>query len=69
MEFELKGKEFIQLNQLLKNLSLVGSGGEAKIRITDGEALVNGEEEFQIRKKVRAGDTVEFNGNKISVKG
>ncbi len=68
MEFELKGKEFIQLNQLLKNLSLVGSGGEAKIRITDGEALVNGEEEFQIRKKVRAGDTVEFNGNKISVK-
>lgn len=68
MEFELKGKEFIQLNQLLKNLSLVGSGGEAKIRITDGEALVNGEEEFQIRKKVRAGDTVEFNGKHISVK-
>ncbi len=68
MEFELKGKEFIQLNQLLKNLSLVGSGGEAKIRITDGEVLVNGEEELQIRKKVRAGDTVEFNGNKISVK-
>ncbi len=68
MEFELKGKEFIQLNQLLKNLSLVGSGGEAKIRITDGEALVNGEEEYQIRKKIRAGDTVEFDGNNISVK-
>ncbi len=68
MEFELKGKEFIQLNQLLKNLSLVGSGGEAKIRITDGEALVNGEEEYQIRKKVRAGDTVEFDGNHISVR-
>lgn len=68
MQFELKGKEFIQLNQLLKNLSLVGSGGEAKIRITEGEALVNGEEELQIRKKVRAGDTVEFDGQKILVK-
>tara|TARA_R110002096_G_scaffold411579_1_gene611731 strand:- start:419 stop:628 length:210 start_codon:yes stop_codon:yes gene_type:complete len=68
MQFELKGKEFIQLNQLLKNLSLVGSGGEAKIRISVGEASVNGEEELQIRKKVRAGDTVEFDGQKISVK-
>ncbi len=68
MEFELEGREFIQLNQLLKNLSLVGSGGEAKIRITDGEALVNGEEEYQVRKKVRAGDVVEFDGTRIEIK-
>lgn len=68
MEFELLGREYIQLNQLLKNLSLVGSGGEAKIRITEGEVAVNGETEVQIRKKVRAGDQVDYNGQTIEVK-
>lgn len=67
MDFKLDGKEFIQLNQLLKNMSLVGSGGEAKIRITEGEALYNGEVELQIRKKVREGDTVIFSGVEIKV--
>jgi ribosome-associated protein len=67
MEFELMGREYIQLNQLLKNLSLVGTGGEAKIRITEGEVSVNGQEELQIRKKLRAGDVVEYNGEKINI--
>lgn len=35
--------EFIKLDALLKFANLVSSGGEAKIRIAEGEVLVNGE--------------------------
>lgn len=68
MEFELNGQEYIELNRLLKNLSLVGTGGEAKIRITEGEILVNGDVETQVRKKLRSGDVVDFNGMEIVIK-
>ena len=34
--------EFIKLDALLKFANLVSSGGEAKIRIAEGEVLVNG---------------------------
>lgn len=67
MTFELKNQEYIQLNDLLKLLSLVGTGGEAKIRILEGEVLYNGNVELQVRKKVRSGDVVEFSGEKIFV--
>lgn len=68
MEFTLDGQEYIELNRLLKMLSLVGTGGEAKIRISEGEALLNGEVETQVRKKLRAGDVVEFAGDQIEIK-
>ncbi len=68
MIFELNGQEYIQLNDLLKLLSLVGTGGEAKIRIQEGEALFNGKVELQVRKKIRSGDVVEFSGVRIEVK-
>ena len=35
--------EFIKLDALLKFANLVSSGGEAKIRIAEGEGLVNAE--------------------------
>ncbi len=60
--------EFITLDNLLKLLRLVGSGGEAHVVITEGLVRFNGELEFQKRKKVRAGDTVEFNSQTIEVK-
>ncbi len=62
--FSLDGKEFIDLSSLLKILTLVGSGGEAKIRIVNGEAMLNGEVETRRKKKLRPGDVVEF-GEKI----
>lgn len=66
--FELQGKEYIELNKLLKIHNLVGSGGEAKVRIREeGEAKVNGEIETQVRKKLRAGDRVEFGGEVILI--
>ena len=66
-KFDLKAYEFIPLNDLLKVLHLVGTGGEANIRITNGEVLVNGEVDTRKRKKLRAGDVVEFDGKKIEI--
>lgn len=65
--FHLKQQEYIELNKLLKIKNLVSSGGEAKIRIRSGEAIVNGEVEWQVRKKIKAGDEVNFGGETIQV--
>jgi len=67
-EFELTDHEFIELNKLLKFMGLVGTGGEANNFIVGGEVIVNGAVEIQKRKKLRAGDKVEFMGEVIVVK-
>lgn len=67
MEFSLKGQEYIQLNDLLKTLGLVGTGGEAKIRILTEEVFLNGELCNVIRKKLRDGDVVQFGEVEILV--
>ena len=68
MEFELNGKEFIELNKLLKILSLVESGGQANMFITEGQVTVDGEVETAKRKKMRAGAVIHFMENEITVK-
>lgn len=68
MEFELIDHEYIQLNQLLKLLGMVESGGEANQRIVEGEVKVNKVVEYQKRKKLRAGDIVNFNRQIIIIK-
>lgn len=66
--FKLKeDEEFIQLNDLLKTLSWVASGGEAKTAIIEGRVMVNGEVETRIRRKMRSGDTFEFEQEKGKV--
>ena len=67
MEFKLQDHDHIPLNNLLKLLNLVETGGEANIRITDREVKVNGEIETQKRKKLRPGDVVEFQKKKITI--
>lgn len=57
--FELKG-EYIRLDDLLKNVGVVNTGGHAKIIIQDGEVKVNGEICTMRGKKLRSGDTAEF---------
>ena len=52
--------EFIKLQDLLKFANLVSTGGEAKIRILEGEVTVNG-------KKIRPGDIVVFDGEELTV--
>lgn len=62
-KFKLKqGEEYIELNNLLKILNWVASGGEGKTAIREGKVSVNGEVESRIRKKMRSGDTVSFDG-------
>lgn len=59
--------EFIKLQDLLKLASLVGTGGEAKIVIQEGDVSVNGEVCTMRGKKIRPGDTVAFDGKELTV--
>ena len=59
--------EFIKLDALLKFANLVSSGGEAKLRIADGEVLVNGETCTMRGRKIRPGDTVSLDGVTLKV--
>ena len=52
--------EFIKLQDLLKLANLVGTGGEAKIVIQEGEVCVNGEVCTMRGKKLHPGDEVTF---------
>ncbi|HIY38110.1 MAG TPA: RNA-binding S4 domain-containing protein [Candidatus Agathobaculum merdigallinarum] len=59
--------EFIKLDALLKFANLVASGGEAKIRIAEGEVQVNGDICTQRGRKLRPGDTVTLDGETVSI--
>ena len=59
--------EVIKLDALLKFANLVSSGGEAKIRIAEGEVLVNGEICTMRGKKIRSGDVVEAGEYRLTV--
>ncbi len=48
----------IRLDQFLKLVGLVKSGGEAKHLIQDGQVLLNGEVETRRSKKLHPGDVV-----------
>jgi ribosome-associated protein len=65
--FKLTKGEYIQLNDLLKVTGLVGTGGEAKLRILDDEVKVNGVLEKAIRKKIKVADKVYYAGFVITV--
>jgi ribosome-associated protein len=58
-EFQLKA-EYIRLDDLLKNVSVVNTGGHAKIVIQNGEVKVNGEVCTMRGKKLRKGDNAEY---------
>ncbi|TBR17447.1 RNA-binding S4 domain-containing protein [bacterium] len=66
MDFQLKS-EFIELDNILKVSRLVASGAEARQCIQSGSIKVNGEVETRIRRKLRAGDSVEFGQHIIRV--
>lgn len=65
-EIKITG-EFIKLDALLKFANVVSSGGEAKIRIAEGEVQVNGEPCTMRGKKIRVGDTVVLGGEQIVI--
>ena len=65
-EFQLKN-EYIPLCDLLKIMGLCETGGHAKTIISEGEVSVNGEIELRKRCKIRAGQTVQFQGQEIQI--
>jgi ribosome-associated protein len=59
--------EFIRLDAFLKLVDAVQSGGHAKIVVQEGEVKVNNEICTQRGKKLRPGDSVEFNNTIYNV--
>lgn len=59
--------EFIKLQDLMKFANMVGSGGEAKNLILDGQVKVGGEVCLMRGKKIRPGDVVSFDGRELTV--
>ena len=59
--------EYIKLQDLLKLADAVATGGEAKIRVQEGEVLVNGETCTQRGRKIRPGDRVDYHGLTLGV--
>ncbi len=57
----------IRLDDFLKLAGVTATGGQAKLLIQAGEVLVNGEVETRRRRKLVAGDIVEFDGEQIEV--
>lgn len=56
----LINREPVELFKILKFEGLVPSGGEAKVVIAQGLVSVNGHVETRKRKKMVAGDKIEF---------
>lgn len=59
--------EFIKLDALLKYAGLCETGGEAKELVQGGAVKLNGEVCTMRGKKLRPGDTVQFQGQEILV--
>lgn len=60
-------RRFIELNAFLKINLLASTGGQAKNVIRSGDVLVNGVPETRNRRKLYAGDVVEYSGKKLVV--
>lgn len=62
-------EDFIKLGQAIKAANLVENGVEAKMVIQDGRVKVNGEVDTRRGRKLVDGDVVEYNGEKITIRG
>jgi ribosome-associated protein len=60
-------REPIELYKILKLAEMVQSGGEAKFVISEGLVRVNDAVETRKRKKISAGDKIEFAGRTILI--
>lgn len=64
--FKIKG-EYIELAKLLKSTGLCSTGGMAKIVTAEGRVKVDDQTELRKRRKIRKGQTVEFEGNIVEI--
>lgn len=59
--------EPVELYKILKFEGMVATGGEARLVISEGQVQVNGKIETRKRKKIVAGDTIEFGQETIRI--
>ncbi len=65
---EVKIKDsYIKLNQFLKFTGLISTGGEVKYFIEDNNITLNGEEVFELRKKIYVGDKLVINNDEYKI--
>lgn len=57
----------MKLDQYLKWQGLVGTGGEAKLRIQQGDVRVNGVIETRRGRQLSSGDAVAIDGREVIV--
>ena len=65
IEFDLEEHDYIELHNLLKVTGLCDSGGIAKLLIADGQVSVDDVVELRKRCKIRRGQIVKLNDQKI----
>ncbi len=66
LEVVLKG-EFVELNQLLKLVSICDSGGAGKVLVASGAVSVDGNVELRKTCKIHAGQVVSLGDVRITV--
>jgi ribosome-associated protein len=67
IDFDLDG-EYVELNQLLKLVGLVDSGGAGKQLVASGAVRVDGGVELRKTCKIRAGQRVQVGDAEIVVR-
>jgi ribosome-associated protein len=55
----------LKLDQFLKFQGLVGTGGEAKLRIQRGDVRVNGAIETRRGRQLALGDAIQIDGREV----
>ncbi len=65
--FDLNGRPFVELCDLLKLTGCCSSGGNAKLVIAAGEVTVDGQVELRKRCKIRPGQIVAYGTDRINI--
>jgi ribosome-associated protein len=67
LEYKISS-EYIELVKLLKVMGFAPTGGHAKIMVESGEIIRNGKPELRKRAKLKPGEIIEVEGQKITIK-
>lgn len=60
--------DYIQLDQLLKKIDRISSGGEIGAFLADHKVTLNGKPVHEKRKKIRPGDVLAIDGREYQMK-
>lgn len=61
--------EYIQLDQILKKLDFISSGGETGMFLQSHSILLNGQKVSEKRKKIRPGDILQIDEESYQIMG